>query len=286
MAARHVRIATLQERAPASRDEIDAVQLDIAQLRAEVDRLRTAAGAGAADTGGAEFFATRSLPELRPGTVQLSYAMGNERVYLWARDAQGIRAGALALSARDLERELTLLAEAGRRQATGLVELRVAKLSALLLPRGSIPEGSAALEIVAEGKLASVPFAALHAPAQQARLLENHTVTMINSLFDARRSPVRDAQHALHFVALQGDSARLRGLPAAPGAPALQGTPPPKCATSRRCSTPATRPAPSNYCAAPMAARPRSRLCGRTAPTWCISPHMGSPICVSRWRRC
>ena len=84
MAGKRVRIAALLERPQDSTREIELLQLDIAKLRTEIDRIRARARTAATNSSAA---GAPALTELSRDVVQWSYAFGNRHVYLWVRDA-------------------------------------------------------------------------------------------------------------------------------------------------------------------------------------------------------
>ncbi|MBC8024813.1 MAG: CHAT domain-containing protein, partial [Steroidobacteraceae bacterium] len=152
----------------------------------------------------------RRWRNVAPGAVQLSYALGNERAYVWARSAAGTRVAVLSLDPAAIERELADLAGLDAQQAPGKIEQTIARISVVLLPPTLLPEDSTSVEVVAEGRIASVPFAGLRSPRNPAlRLIETHAVTMITSLFaadEAGSKPVRP----FRLVALASGSGKLR----------------------------------------------------------------------------
>jgi hypothetical protein len=127
---------------------------------------------------------TRELRDLTPGVVQLSYALGQKHAYVWSRSESGVLVSVLAVAPPDLERELIELGALDRQAAPDQVELALEKVSAVLMPAGLLPAKSSAVEIVAEGRIAGVPFPALRSPADPTRrLVETHAITMITSRF-------------------------------------------------------------------------------------------------------
>ena len=89
---------------------------------------------------------------------------------------------AMAFRLDSVERELAELAGFDAQKSPGKIEQAFARISDVLLPPSLLPEDSTAVEIVAEGRIASVPFAGLQSPKDPARrLIETHAVTMITS---------------------------------------------------------------------------------------------------------
>jgi tetratricopeptide (TPR) repeat protein len=185
IAGKRVRLAALQERSAESSRELERLQLDIAQLRAEIDRALAAAqspGAGRRSSA----LGMPALPALEPGVVQWSYAIGGQHVYFWVRDAQGVRSTVLPVSIERLERRLAALAAEDPRPS----------LESQLVPRGALSPAATQLEIVAAGPLVRVPFAALLQPQAPA-------ITMIGSVFHAARD-ARQRARSWRFVGVAG----------------------------------------------------------------------------------
>jgi tetratricopeptide (TPR) repeat protein len=211
MAERSVAIAGLLRTAdtPARAAELTTLQASMSDLHAELDQVRTAAAArrvASADPADAP-----RLRELAPGTVQISYALGNLHAFVWARSAAGVRVATLAKSPRVLERELIALGALDRQAQPAAVEAALAAISADLLPRGLLPKSATALEIVSEGRIAAVPFAGLQAPDAPGRpLVESHVITMITSMYSADTPQPVTARRPFRLVALASGTSGLR----------------------------------------------------------------------------
>jgi CHAT domain-containing protein len=205
MAEKRVRIASIVDRgAPA--EELSQLQLDTAGFRAEVDELRLEA------LGTEHVALTRAgkLPTLQPDVTQLSYALGRKHVYLWVRDAKGISTLALSETPSQIERRVDALF----RKTTPQPELdkQLAALSRVLLPAGAVEPGSTVLEVIADGKLANLPFAALTSPNEASRrLIETHAVRMMASMATPRPAAT-SPQRSLSFVAVAGGTGTTRQL--------------------------------------------------------------------------
>ena len=205
MAGKRVRMASLERNADSGR-EVALLQLDISKLRAEVDGLRATAvrdakAAASSPTVDAPW------PAMSAGITQLSYVLDTEHVYLWVRDASGIRATVLAVTAAVMDHELTTLAAAIRKRDPQKLDAILAHLSTELLPPGALSDDTKVLEIVAEGRVGEIPFAALNSPAAPARrLAEGASIEMIGTLFEGRARPRPKQAHALGFVALANEA--------------------------------------------------------------------------------
>jgi CHAT domain-containing protein len=220
MAGKRVRIAALLERSSDSAREIEILQLDIAKLRAEVDRLRASARR-IPPVEAESHVDTPPWPTLPPGVTQLSYAVNSQNAYLWVRDASGVRTTMLAASADTIARALAEFATAIRGRKPDQVEAALSRLSSALLPAGVLAKDSGTLEIVAEGQIASVPFAALRVLRAPSMLAERGSIVMIGSLFEARARPQPARPRPFGFVALANDSRSSGDTPAAQVFPAL-----------------------------------------------------------------
>ena len=97
MAAKRVRLAQINNSASPGGKTLELLQLEMSNLRAEVDRLR---GGGVDATRSTKLpgSVNRPWPAVTAGVTQLSYALGRQNVYLWARDADGLRVIVLAES--------------------------------------------------------------------------------------------------------------------------------------------------------------------------------------------
>ena len=220
MAGKRVRIAALLERSDDVARELERLRLDMAQLRTEVDRLRTTA-ARTAKVADELPTVDAPWPGLPEATTQLSYALETEHPYLWVRDATGIRATALAATRASIARDLAALADATRARSPRDIDERLSRLSGTLLPSGVFAGNPTTLEIVAEGQIVRIPFAALDA-GQGTRIMERQSIVMIHSLFKARPAAQAARAHPLGFVAVANLARSPGGTPAALVFPALQ----------------------------------------------------------------
>lgn len=223
MADKRVRIETLLDRGTESTPEIERLRLDIARLRAEVDRLR--AGTRKASDAIESMSGAPSWPALLPGVTQLSYAIETQHAYLWVRDASGLRAAMLAASPATIKRELEIFSTAVRNRSQANLDASFARLSITLLPAGAIAADTSTVEIVAEGQITRVPFAALSVPSAPAQpLSQSRSIIMIASMFEPRAASNASHPHKWGFVALASDARSSAGTPAAQVFPALPTT--------------------------------------------------------------
>jgi tetratricopeptide (TPR) repeat protein len=208
MAAKRVRIAALNDRVSPAGKILDVLQLEMSQLRAELDRLRGGTTDPARRTK-LPASVNRPWPVVAAGVTQLSYALGSRHAYLWARDAQGLRVAVLAESPARLERSLGVFSAIDQIRSPDRLEPALARLSASLFPPGTLDQTSHTLEIVAEGSLGTLPFAALRVPGTGQRVIETHAVRMISSMFDVD-APLADAPRAMAFVGIASNTGQIR----------------------------------------------------------------------------
>lgn len=220
MADKSVKIATLLRTPNSSKNELADLQAEMSDLHAELDRVRTEA---ASKRKGNEVAAAPVLRALAQDAVQVSYALGNRHGYVWARSSKGVIVAALTKAPKDLEQELIALGALDRQVAPAAVEAALAGVSAELLPKGLLPPNTSSVEIVAEGRIAAVPFAGLQSPDEpDNRLVETHTISMITSMY-AGETPPRLAQaRPFRLVALASGTSGLRSVPVVNPATQLQ----------------------------------------------------------------
>jgi len=208
MAGKRVRIAALQERASDSPAEIKLLQLDIAQLRAQVDQQRAESSAGG-NSSLATSGPVQALPAPPSRTTQLSYAMGRKNTYLWVRDESGLRTTSLGVSATGFARELSVLAAGTRAQDPAKLDDALARLSSVLLPARALSGTPDVIEVVVDGELAGIPFAALLLPPERQRhVAESFSTAMISTLYAAHEQRAATRPRALTLVAMADDSRR------------------------------------------------------------------------------
>lgn len=190
--------------------ELRTLQIDMARLHAELDHVRTSAAATSKEN-------TRPWRVLEPGTAQLSYALARNHVYAVVRSDAGTLVTVLGLSRKELDQQLTELAELDVQTSSPKIEAALEKISSVLLPAGLLPEKSSTVEVVAEGRIASVPFTALRSPTDpRRRLVETHVVKMVTSLVGADDAPRARQARPFRFVALASGSGTYRRAVADP----------------------------------------------------------------------
>ena len=135
--------------------------------------------------------------------------MGKKNVYLWARDADGLRVTVLAESPERLERSLASFGEINQVRSPAKLEQALAELSASLLPPGTLHDASTSLEVVTDGTLGTLPFAALRLPGSGKRIVETHGVRMISSMFDGSAA-VPGKPRAMALVGIASNTGALR----------------------------------------------------------------------------
>ena len=204
MASKRVALANMLENNATSTPSMDSLRNEIARLRAEIDTELARGSAPKTD----ELLpqqVSRPWPAIAAEVTQLSYALGRDHAYLWIRDSAGIRATVLAATPSAIEREIDRLASLRRAHEPDDSVAQFARLSAWLLPEGAIAPGTTRLEIVADGKLAGLPFAALASPVDRARrLAETHSIDMITSTLEDANRGAASSKHAMRLVALAG----------------------------------------------------------------------------------
>jgi CHAT domain-containing protein/tetratricopeptide (TPR) repeat protein len=225
MADRSVKISSMLTHAPDAQQtaELDTLQGELSSLRSELDRERTAAAARQTANEKPAAVKARSWRKTDPRAAQLSYALGNRHAYVWVRTAAGLRAVVLPESPEAIERELRDLAAGDARHSPLKIEQSLQRISALLLPAGLVPPDSNSLEIIAEGRIATVPFAGLRSPATRDRhLIETHVITLITSMYAVDELPQPKYPRPFRLVALASGTGTLRSAPVANPLPQLQ----------------------------------------------------------------
>jgi CHAT domain-containing protein len=208
MAAKRVRLAQINNSASPSGKTLELLQLEMSSLRAQVDRLR---GGTLDDTRSTKLpgSVNRPWPAVTAGVTQLSYALGKKNVYLWTRDADGLRVTVLAESPERLERALASFGEINQVRSPAKLEQALAELSASLLPPGTLHDASTSLEVVTDGTLGTLPFAALRLPGSGKRVVETHGVRMISSMFDGSAA-ASGKPRAMALVGIASNTGAIR----------------------------------------------------------------------------
>jgi CHAT domain-containing protein len=208
MAGKRVRMAALLERSRPQGRDLEQLQLDMAHLRLEVDRLR----GPSAKVPASELpsLVARPWSPLAPGVVQLSYALGKGRAYVWVRDERGLQTAVLNESPAQIERKLDALTKLNQVREAENVQSALLALSGTLLPPRILATHTHSVDVVAEGRMANVPFAALRSPLDRTRrLVETHSVRMITSMFETRGGTPAPRRR-LAFVGVSGGMGKMR----------------------------------------------------------------------------
>jgi CHAT domain-containing protein len=157
-----------------------------------------------------------------PHAVQLSYALGEQHVYVLARSASGIAVTRLAPSRQALEEQLAALNALDPLKSSGEVRAAIEQVSTALLPGTLLPADSTSVEIVAEGRIASVPFPALRSPADaRRRFVETHEIAMATTLLSVDAAPRAQGARPFRVVALASGNGTYRAASAYDPAPKL-----------------------------------------------------------------
>jgi len=201
--------------------ELHSLQLDMSRLHAELDDIRSSAAAknapAATPTPG-----SRNWRALAPGAVQLSYAFGDQHVYALVRSRSGTRVTMLAPTRMAIEQQLAELTNLDARSAAREIEAALERVSDVLLPAGLLPADSSSVDIVAEGRIASVPFPALRSPIDsKRRLIATHDVAMVTTLLDVDAAPRANGSRPYRFVALASGHGTFRAAIEVDPAPTL-----------------------------------------------------------------
>jgi len=221
MAGKSLRIAALigDERANAA--ELRQLRIDMARLHTEIERVRESGADPAATKVTSGSGQVEPWRALAPGEVQLSYALGMKSAFVLARSQAGARVTVLPMARKELEALLTRMSAVEAKTSAADIEKLLAQISAALLPPGLLPDNSRSIEIAAEGRVASVPFAALRSPADVSRrLIETHDVAMVTSLLQGVTTKPGYTR-PYRFVALASGTGTYRAAVLDP-APALR----------------------------------------------------------------
>ena len=116
----------------------------------------------------------------------------------------------LSESPAQIERKLDLLSNLNHVREGEKVQSALIALSGTLLPPRSLSTGSSSIDVVVEGKMANVPFAALRSPLDRTRrLIETHNVRMITSMFETRTG-AGAPRRAMAFVGISTGAGKMR----------------------------------------------------------------------------
>lgn len=221
MGQKSLRITSLLDK-DQNQAELHSLQLDMSRLHAELDSLRSSAAAKHAQVATTAAADTQTWRVLPPGAVHLSYASGEDHVYVLVRSLSGTRVTRLAPARKDLEKQLADLSKLDVRFSSREVEAELERASAALLPAGLLPADSTSVAIVSEGRIASVPFSGLRSPTDpKRRLVETHEMAMVTTLLGVDEAPRPPVSRPFRFVALASGSGTYRSAAMVDPAPKL-----------------------------------------------------------------
>ena len=288
MGQKSLRIATLLDQkldAPQT-TELAGLQLDMSRLHAELDNVRWSAAAKNAQAEAAMPHAAQGWRPLAPHSVQLSYAFGEQHVYALVRSESGTRVTALAPSRKQLEEQLTALAALDVRTQSRKMETALGQASAALLPAGLLPKDSSAVQIVAEGRIASVPFSGLRSPTDPARrLVETHDISMVTTLLGVDEAPRQANTRPYRFVGLASGHGTYRAAADIDPTPQLHAATT-EISTAAAMFTSHDPAARIKLLTGAAGSAATMRDIGPAAQTSCISRPTRSRTCISPSRRC
>lgn len=192
LAAKRVRVATLLERSSPPIRQINLLQLEMADIRSQIDRERLSKEPRDGRAPNDSLVNPRA-PALAVDVLQLSYALGASRAYLWVREQDRVRVAVISASRDELERAIDNLFAIDRIQAPLAFERSTAKLADLLLPQ-EVTTPARHIEIVADGKLGALPLAAMVVSTRPHLLTRDGAVTIISSVLKKPREQRRPAR--------------------------------------------------------------------------------------------
>lgn len=207
----------------ADTEDLHALQLDMSRLHAELHNIRSSAAARNEQVTESSPVTAQGWRALPPGAAQLSYALGEQHVYVLVRAGGNTHLTRLASSREALERQLAVLSGLDARTAPREFATALEAASGALLPAGILPADSSSLYIVAEGRIASVPFAALRSSTDPTRrLIETHDIVMVTTLLGVDEAPRPGGSRPFRFVALASGFGTWRSASRMDPAPRLQ----------------------------------------------------------------
>ncbi|HTG32355.1 MAG TPA: CHAT domain-containing tetratricopeptide repeat protein [Thermoanaerobaculia bacterium] len=220
LALKEDRFQTLLGRAKGDPAESKALEIESEQIRAELDTLdaeirrRNPRYADLTHPGAANTGEIQAL--LDSGTLLLEYFLGRERGYLWAVDANGVRAFVLP-GREEIERAARAFHQTLSTPNSGGRERIGRTLSRMLLGPVAGELGERRLAIVPDGALGYIPFDVLPEPGSKDSLLARHEVVELPSASVlaaerrelARRPPARELAIVLADPVFQPDDPRI-----------------------------------------------------------------------------
>jgi CHAT domain-containing protein len=204
LANRHVRLAELGNSIQSTPQDFETLRFEMATLRAQIDRERTAEPQRDADES-----VLAEEPQWRPlahGGIQLVYALGQTNAYLWLRSSQQIQVARLPAGAAAIRAAALAIPRIDRQQNPAAYDEALLRISAQILPAGIIGPDATDVEIVADDELAFIPFAALRSPTKpEMRFSQTHAIAMVSSLTGAP-PPQSAGDRQWRLVTVQGVS--------------------------------------------------------------------------------
>jgi tetratricopeptide (TPR) repeat protein len=220
-AARSLTLSTLRERSRPVEGAIRSLELDMVKLRAQIDRARARQGSAQTQASpGADAANVAPWRTVASHSVQLSYFTGTRGVYLWRRDARGLRSWRLAVSAGELGERIATLARIDPLQAPGDYDRSLAWFSRLL-PMETLAREQPDVELVADSELSAIPFGLLPSLVGGDSVLgETHVISRVPTLLQIASAPARAKPRRWALFALDGGAAGA-GADAGAGPPDL-----------------------------------------------------------------
>jgi CHAT domain-containing protein/lipopolysaccharide biosynthesis regulator YciM len=202
LSARQHRLAALLDQQDPPMDKVLAVRKEIGVLNARLDLLHARDAGPSATTEAASIDAIDAFRAAMPeDTIALAYLLGDVRSWLWTITRRGVQAFALENRARldQAARELQELWSRPLSQANDRGREEIASRT-ILGGASALLASVKSVQVIPDGELRRVPFAALRIPTDggASRLVETHAVTLLPSLrFAANAAAAGNAKRML-----------------------------------------------------------------------------------------